>query len=283
MKWMRGRRRDRGRSARRGCAHGSAARPARRAAAGRESSAAAGPPRRRSAPRHARRRSGRAARRSCGASPRPAAAGSARATMRAGMPTAVAPAGTSQSTTALAPITACAPIVTPPSTLAPAPMSTWPASIGAPGTGPPVPRVTCWNSRQFGPMRTLGWMTMPFGCGSSRPPSIAHFNGMSAPVTTLQKRCRRTASQRCATWSARSLPWAFCQARMLASRARDGFQSPTRIASRDQSGTSADTPAARTSGSLSSGDEDVMTQSFAKAVRRTAGGAGRRAPPHRRR
>src|SRR6185295_20232144 len=73
----------------------------------------------------------------------PGAGEAPRETMRAGIPTAVAPAGTSASTTALAPITACAPMRTPPRILAPAPMSTWPSSTGTPGSGPPVPRVTC--------------------------------------------------------------------------------------------------------------------------------------------
>ena len=75
-------------------------------------------------------------------------------------------------------------------------------------------------------------------------------------------------------------PAAFCQARMLASRARDGSQSPTRIVSRATS-RHLRRHAVRhgASGSLSPGDEVVMTRSFPKAARRTTGDAGRRAPP----
>jgi hypothetical protein len=37
-----------------------------------------------------------------------------------------------------------------------------------------------------------GKMTTPFGWISSSPPPISQLSGMSAPVTTLQKRCSST-------------------------------------------------------------------------------------------
>ncbi len=86
------------------------------------------------------------------------------ASTRAGTPTAVEQAGTSRVTTAFAPIRAWSPIVTGPRILAPAPISTCPPSVT-----PPV-IVTCWNNRQFTPIRAAGCTTTPLGWGSSSPP-----------------------------------------------------------------------------------------------------------------
>jgi hypothetical protein len=54
--------------------------------------------------------------------------------------------------------------------------------------------VTCWKIRLFGPILAPELITMPLGCGISRPPPICKLIGISDLVIVDQKRWRRTAT-----------------------------------------------------------------------------------------
>ena len=63
-----------------------------------------------------------------------------------------------------------------------------------------VPMVTCWNTRQFGPITAPGWITMPFGCGRSRPPPSREVTCAPGRTGTADRcGCSRAASEMATT------------------------------------------------------------------------------------
>src|SRR5687768_14009266 len=99
--------------------------------------------------------------------------------------------------------------------------------------------VTCWKTRQLGPMVAPGLMTMPLGWGMESPPAMRLLIGISAPVTALQRRWERTAYLETTQPIGPARPFQRWYLRIARSRRLEGSHLPNVHRSRDQSGTSA--------------------------------------------